>query len=354
MFPLFSFIVLFLSYVTAVCFLSRFPTLFRQISLTLTLFFPNSFAFLSLFLFLMSLLSYCLSFVHCISSILSDFVCFICRSLSFLPQFFNFFALSVVLSLTYVTAGYLSFAVFPSLSYVIAVLLPFVRPLYFVNSPRLLFAFSVVLCLSFVFLNRSFPFLRHCCLIVFRSSTVFRQFSPTSFAFSVVLCLSFVFLNRSFPFLRHCCVFPLSVSHSVSSTLSGLDSFLPAFNCLPVVVSLSYVSPFLSLSFSVVNSVTYVFAVLLSFARPLYFVNSLRLCFLSLSFLSILRQFFNFFVFLNRSFSYLRHCCIFVFRCRSFTFLRHCCLIVFRSSTVFRQFSTTLFTFLCRSFSFSC
>src|SRR6218665_658230 len=73
---------------------------------------------------------------------------------------------------------------------------------------------------------------------------------------------------------------------------------------------------------------------------------------LSLSFLSILRQFFNFFVFLNRSFSYLRHCCIFVFRCRSFTFLRHCCLIVFRSSTVFRQFSPTLFTFLCRSFSF--
>src|SRR6218665_558648 len=275
MFPLFSFIVLFLSYVTAVCFLSRFPTLFRQISLTLTLFFPNSFAFLSLFLFLMSLLSYCLSFVHCISSILSDFVCFICRSLSFLPQFFNFFALSVVLSLIYVTAGYLSFAVFPSLSYVIAVLLPFVRPLYFVNSTRLR-----LLSLSFVFLNRSFPFLRHCCLIVFRSCTVFRQFSPTSFAFSVVLCLSFVFLSRSFPFLRHCCVFPLSFSHSVSSILSGLDSFLPAFNCLPVVVSLSYVSPFLSLSFSVVNSVTYVFAVLLSFARPLYFVNSLRLCLL--------------------------------------------------------------------------
>src|SRR6218665_3865451 len=104
-----------------------------------------------------------LSVVHCISSILSDFVCFICRSLSFLPQFFNFFALSVVLSLTYVTAGYLSFAVFPSLSYVIAVLLPFVRPLYFVNSPRLRllslsFFVFLVLDVSFVFLNRSFPF----------------------------------------------------------------------------------------------------------------------------------------------------------------------------------------------------
>jgi len=227
MFPLFSFIVLFLSYVTAVCFLSRFPTLFRQISLTLTLFFPNSFAFLSLFLFLMSLLSYCLSFVHCISSILSDFVCFICRSLSFLPQFFNFFALSVVLSLTYVTAGYLSFAVFPSLSYVIAVLLPFVRPLYFVNSPRL------------------------------------RLLSLSFFVF-LVLDVSFVFLNRSFPFLRHCWMLPLSVSHSISSILSDLDSFLNDFICLPVVVSLSYVSPFLSLSFSVVLSVTFLLSYCLS------------------------------------------------------------------------------------------
>jgi len=78
---------------------------------------------------------------------------------------------------------------------------------------------------------------------------------------------------------------------------------------------------------------------------PLYFVNSLRLCLPSLSFLSFIRQFFNFFVFLNRSFSYLRHCCIFVFRCRSFSFLRRCYLIIFRSSTVFRQFSPTLFAF---------
>src|SRR6218665_2801723 len=81
---------------------------------------------------------------------------------------------------------------------------------------------------------------------------------------------------------------PLSVSHSISSILSDLDSFLNDFICLPVVVSLSYVSPFLSLSFSVVNSVTYVFAVLLSFARPLYFVNSLRLCLLWLSFFVLL------------------------------------------------------------------
>src|SRR6218665_3255789 len=103
-------------------------------------------------------------------------------------------------------------------------------------------------------------------------------------------------------------------------------------------------------------------------AFPLYFVNSLRLCYLSLSFLSFLRQFFNFLVFLNRSRSYCCHCCVFVFRCRSFSFLRRCCLIVFRSSNVFvnslrlclpsllslsflRQFSN-FFVFLSRSFSY--
>src|SRR6218665_3223336 len=165
MFPLFSFIVLFLSYVTAVCFLSRFPTLFRQFSLTLTLFFPPSFASLSLFLFLTSvlsfrclsqslillltfLLSYCLSLVHCISSILFDFVCSDCRSLSFSRQMFPFFL--------------------------------------FLNR-----SFSFLRhCCMFVFRCRFFTFLRHCCLIVFRSSTVFRQFSPTLFTF---LCRSFSF-----------------------------------------------------------------------------------------------------------------------------------------------------------------
>src|SRR6218665_2903310 len=51
-----------LSYVTALGFRSRILTLFRQFSLTLTLFFPTSFAFLSLFLFLTSVLSFrCLS-----------------------------------------------------------------------------------------------------------------------------------------------------------------------------------------------------------------------------------------------------------------------------------------------------
>src|SRR6218665_2019276 len=109
MFPLFSFIVLFLSYVTAVCFLSRFPTLLRQFSLTLTLFLTTSFAFLSLFLFLTSVLSF-----RCLS--------------------------------------------------------------------------------------QYFFLLRFCCLIVYRSSTVFRQFSSTLFALSVVLCPSRVRCFRSLLF----------------------------------------------------------------------------------------------------------------------------------------------------------
>src|SRR6218665_121123 len=78
-------------------------------------------------------------------------------------------------------------------------------------------------------------------------------------------------------------------------------------------------------------------AVEFSFALPLYFVNSLRPCWLSLSFFPFCRQLFSFFVFTSRS----------------FPFLRHCCLIVFGSSTVFRQFSTSLFPFsvvLCHSY----
>src|SRR6218665_1756225 len=87
-----------------------------------------------------------------------------------------------------------------------------------------------------------------------------------SLSFFVILLLdvSFVFLSRNFSFLCHCTVFPLSHSHSISSILSDLDSFLPDFICLPLVVSLSYVSPFLSLSFSVVLSVTFLLSYCLS------------------------------------------------------------------------------------------
>src|SRR6218665_3024341 len=124
----------------------------------------------------------------------------------------------------------------------------------------------------FVFVSRSFSFLRHFCLIVFRDSTVFRQFSTSVFAFSVILVVS-----------------------------------------LPLIVS-----SFISL--------------------PLSVVLTLRPCLLSLWFFAFLRQFFYSSVFVSRSFS----------------FLRPCCLIVFRSSTVLRQFSSPLFAFsvvLCVSLS---
>src|SRR6218665_1254442 len=64
---------------------------------------------------------HCLSFFHCISSILYAFVCFLCRSLSFLRQFSRFF-------------------VFTSRSFSVlrhCLSLSFVLPLYFVNSLRL-------------------------------------------------------------------------------------------------------------------------------------------------------------------------------------------------------------------------
>src|SRR6218665_564600 len=154
MFPFFLFLNRSFSFLRHCCvfvFRFRFPTVFRQFSPTL---FPLS----VIPFFLTSLLPHCLSFVHCISSILSDFVHF---SLSF----FLFLVLDV----------------------------------------------------SFVFLNRSFYFLRRCYVFDFRGRfpIVFRQFSPTSFAFSVVLCLSrarcfLCFLLSFFSFLTSLlCVFSL-------------------------------------------------------------------------------------------------------------------------------------------------
>src|SRR6218665_3867142 len=87
MFPFFLFLNRSFSFLRHCCvfaFRSRFPTVFRQFSPTL---FPLFHSFLS------CLLSYWLSFVHCISSVPSDFVCFLCRSLSFLcfpKSFFSF------------------------------------------------------------------------------------------------------------------------------------------------------------------------------------------------------------------------------------------------------------------------
>src|SRR6218665_735395 len=129
--------------------------------------------------------SYCLSFFYCNSSILFLFVCFLCCSL-------RFFVSSLIS---------LSLSVVPSRSCVTAVQLYFDRPLCFVNSLRLcllsllFFAFLCQFFNFFVFVSRSFSFLRHCRPIVFRSSSVFRQFSTSLLAFSVILFVSLSVLN---------------------------------------------------------------------------------------------------------------------------------------------------------------
>src|SRR6218665_2906737 len=169
--------------------------------------------FLSVLLSPSSLLCICLpmSYSHCISSILSDFVCVFCRSLSFLRQFFPYF----------------------------------------------------------VFLCRCFRVLRHCCVFACRCifSTVFRQFSPSLFAFSVILSLSYVspfllcFVSRCFSSLRH---FSIFVSRCRIPTV--YRQFSPTLFANSVALCLCYVSSFLTLSFSVVLSPSYVTTVYLSFA----------------------------------------------------------------------------------------
>src|SRR6218665_3978673 len=224
-----------------------------------------------------------MSYSHCISSILSDFVCLFCRSCpsyvsSFLRQF-----------------------------------LPYI-----------------------VFLCRCFPFLRHCCVFVCRCSfpTVFRQFSPSLFAFYVILSLSYVssfhslFCQSFFLFLTsllYICL-SMSYSHCIWSILSNsVCLFCPCFSFV------RQFRPFFA--FSVVLSLAYVTAVYLSFAVvfPLYFVNSLRSCLLSLQFYFFLPSVFSILCFVSRSFSLQRHFSAFVSRCRI--------------PTAFRQFSQTLFAF---------
>src|SRR6218665_550474 len=113
-----------------------------------------------------------MSCCHCISSIRTDFVCYFCCSLSFLRQFFAYF----------------------------------------------------------VFLCRSFPFLRHCCIFVLRCSfpTVIRQFSAFLFAFSAILFPSYISIFDSLfclsfllsPTSLLCICLSMSYSHCISSILS--------------------------------------------------------------------------------------------------------------------------------------
>src|SRR6218665_265387 len=168
----------------------RIPTVFRHFSPTLfvfsvvlSLFYVSSFPSLlsqSFFFLLTSLLYICLSmsYFHCISSILTDFVCYLCRSLSSLLQFFPYF----------------------------------------------------------VFFCRSFSFLRHYCIFVFRCCfpTLFRQFSPSLLAFSVILSFSYVSIFHSLfclsfllsPSSLLCICLAISHSHYISSILLTLFFFL--------------------------------------------------------------------------------------------------------------------------------
>src|SRR6218665_3648252 len=120
-------------------------------------------------------------------------------------------------------------------------------------------------------------------LTVFRSSTVFRQFSASLFAFSVVLCLSYVSCLDSLslqaaPSLFCVTAFQcLSFVHCISSILYAFLCFL--CRSLSFLRQLSRFFVFTSRSFSVLRH-----CLSLSFVLPLHFVNSLRFCLLSLSF----------------------------------------------------------------------
>src|SRR6218665_2763938 len=269
---------------------------------------------------------------YCISLILSDFVCFLCRSLSFLRQFFYFsvlvsrsfsflrhcclivfrsstvfrqfftslFALSVILCLS--SSVLLFLCLCQSFFLFLASLLSnCISIVHCISS--ILFVFVCFLCCSlrffvsslilFVFVSRSFSFLRHCSVIVFRSSTVFRQFSTSLFSFSVVLCLS----SSVLLFLCLCQSFFLFLASLLSNCISIVhctSSILFAFVCVLCCSLRFFVSSLIFLYLSVVPSRSCVTAVQLYFVLPLYFVNSLRPCLLSLSFFAFLCQSFNF------------------------------------------------------------
>jgi len=223
-----------------------------------------------------------------------------------------------------------------------------VSPLYFVNSLRpcflssrlrSLFAFSVVLFLSYVspFPSLSFSVVPSLCYVaVFccRFPTIFRQFSPSLFAFSVILSLSYVspfhswFCQSFFLFLTsllYICL-SMSYSHCILSIISdSVCFFCRSFSF--------FVSSFLSLlpqSFFLLLTSLLCICLSMSYSHCISSILSDFVCLFCRS-LSFLRQFFPYFVFLCRCFPFLRHCCVFVCRC-SFP-------------TVFRQFFPSLFAF---------
>src|SRR6218665_3625399 len=192
------------------------------------------------FAFLCQLSNFC-SFFHCILSILYVLVSFLCGSLPFFVSSFIPLSLSVVLSLSYVTA----------------VQLYFDRPLYFVNSlslclfslsifvfPRQLFDFSV-------FVSHSVSFLRHCLLLFLFSSFI----SSILYVFVCFLCHSLRSFVRFLVYLSLSFVLPLYFVNSPRLCLHSLSFFALFLSSLislssSVVLSLSYILVFRSLDVS--------------------------------------------------------------------------------------------------------
>src|SRR6218665_2717925 len=259
----------------------RIPTVFRQLSpslfafsFVLFLFYVSSFLSLlsqSFFFLLTSLVYICLSmsYSHCISSILTDFVCYFCRSFSFLrhycifvfrccfPTVFRQFspfllAFSVILSFSYISIFdsffCLSFLLFPTSLLCICLSMSYSHCISSILSD-----FVCLFCRSFVL--------------------------PTS-ALSL-LCLSL----SLFPLLRSLLCICLSLKFPQLYFVNShrpcfLSSRLRSLFAFSVVLFLSYVSPFLSLSF--LSFLLLVSSLSFAVAFPLYFVNFLRLCLLSL------------------------------------------------------------------------
>src|SRR6218665_2923592 len=124
-----------------------------------------------------------------------------------------------------------------------------------------------------------------------RIPTVFRHFSPALFAFSVVLSLFYVssflsLLSQSFFFfLRH-----FSIFVSRCRILTAFRQFSPTLFAISVVLCLSYFSSFLlclSLSFFLLLTSRLYICLLLLFAHCISSILSVLACFLcnSISFL---------------------------------------------------------------------
>src|SRR6218665_3524505 len=315
-FPNFVFLCRSFSFLRHYCifvFRCCFPTIFRQFSPFLLAFsvilslsyisiFDSLFC-LSFLLFPTSLLCICLSmsYSHCLSSILSDFVCLFCESFPFfviLCRSFSLLHRCLLLSLSHYISSILSDSVCffcRSFSFFVSSFFSLLSQSFF-----LLLTSLLCICLSMSYSHCISPILSDFVCLFCRSLFFLRQFFPY-----------FVFLCRCFPFLRHCCVFVCRCFPTL------YRQFFPSLFAFYVILSLSYVSPFhslLSQSFFLLLTSLLSICLSMSYSHCISSILTDFVCYFCRS-LSFLGQFFPYFVFLCRSFPFLRHCCIFVFGC---------------------------------------